>query len=127
MHPNVSAAKGLAGLTSRLVGSWISQSIRRRAECKPPHSEPEADYQQWGSGLLRKPSVATVHRIQPWATGGRTEPEGLALTRNIHRKLIEEGWTTRLNSDGNNYHHPERFLGEELTDDENAAGKDDDP
>jgi Domain of unknown function (DUF222)/HNH endonuclease len=94
-------------------------------------------------GCDRPPNECEVHHIKPWANGGRTEPEGLTLTCNVHHRLIEEGWTTRLNSGGrvewippphldrsgptvNNYHHPERYLNGEHTNDANDD-EDDDP
>jgi hypothetical protein len=67
-----------------------------------------------------------VHHIVHFARGGVTEPDNLTLACGADHKLIDEGWTTRLNAAGqvewmppphlklkpgvNNYHHPERYL-----------------
>lgn len=69
-----------------------------------------------------------VHHIVPWATGGHTNIDTLTLSCTPHHKLVGNGWTTTKLPDGrtawhppphlrrgprtNNYHHPERLLGD---------------
>ncbi|HEX5254089.1 MAG TPA: HNH endonuclease signature motif containing protein [Mycobacterium sp.] len=68
-----------------------------------------------------------VHHVRGWATDRRTDIDELTLACGIDNRLVETGWTTRKNAQGdtewippahldrgqprtNNYHHPDRFL-----------------
>lgn len=78
-----------------------------------------------GEGHMRE--IRKVHHVQGWATTGRTDIDDLTLACGPDNRLIEKGWTTRNNAQGdtewippahldhgqprtNPYHHPERFL-----------------
>lgn len=71
-----------------------------------------------------------AHHIRPWARGGNTDIDNLALACDPDNDLAEKGWQTRKLTNGqtewipppkldhgqprtNNYHHPERFLRDE--------------
>ncbi len=68
-----------------------------------------------------------VHHVQRWQATRRTDINDLALACGIDNRLVEKGWTTQKNTNGdtewtppahvdhgqprtNPYHHPERFL-----------------
>lgn len=69
-----------------------------------------------------------VHHLNEWAAGGATDADNLTFACAPHHKLVEKGWRTRKNSRGdtewippprldrgirtNDYHHPERGIGD---------------
>ena len=81
--------------------------------------------------------LAEVHHVDEWADGGLTNIDKLTLACFTDHPLIKRGgWRTRKRSDGetewippphlplrggtNDFHHPERYLGE--SDDQESAG-----
>lgn len=75
-----------------------------------------------------------VHHVRGWTTTRRTDIDDLTLACGPDNRLVENGWTTRINARGetewlppphldrgrprtNSFHHPERFL-EDGDDDE---------
>ncbi|GBG35738.1 HNH endonuclease signature motif containing protein [Mycobacterium montefiorense] len=70
-----------------------------------------------------------VHHVDDWAAGGVTDVDNLTLACKPHHKLVGMGWRTRKLANGrtewipppqldigartNDYHHPERLLGDD--------------
>jgi hypothetical protein len=71
-----------------------------------------------------------VHHVDDWARGGRTDIDKLTLACKPDHKMADKGWRTIKLANGqtqwippphiehgqartNDYHHPERFFGEE--------------
>ncbi len=70
-----------------------------------------------------------VHHVDEWAVGGATDADKLTFACGPHHKLAGTGWRTRKLADGrtawipppqfdarartNDYHHPERLLGDD--------------
>ncbi|WP_197504706.1 HNH endonuclease signature motif containing protein, partial [Mycobacterium sp. 852002-51163_SCH5372311] len=76
-----------------------------------------------------------VHHTTDWAAGGRTDIDNLTFACTPHHKLLDKGWQTRKQPNGqtqwippphldhgqprtNNYHHPERMLPDRDDDDD---------
>lgn len=74
--------------------------------------------------------LSEVHHVQDWATTHRTDSTQLTFACGPHHRLLDQGWTTRKNANGdtewippphldrgqprtNNFHHPERVLADE--------------
>jgi hypothetical protein len=79
-----------------------------------------------------KPGYLTeVHHVDEWAQGGLTNIDKLTLACRADHRLLEQGWKTRKLANGdtewipppqlpltagtNDYHHPERLLGNEAS------------
>ncbi|OBJ17100.1 HNH endonuclease signature motif containing protein [Mycobacterium colombiense] len=71
-----------------------------------------------------------VHHVEDWATTYRTDIDQLTLARGPHHRLVEQGWITRKNANGdtewippphldrgqprvNTFHHPEKIVADE--------------
>ena len=78
--------------------------------------------------------LSEVHHVDDWAGGGLTNIDKLTLACRPHHKLHDKGWKTIKLTNGdtqwippphlklppgtNNYHHPERYLSDDLTGDD---------
>jgi hypothetical protein len=77
-----------------------------------------------------------AHHMHEWSRGGRTDADEMTLTCSPDHKLMEKGWRTRRLANGdtqwipppelglpgatNDFHHPERYLPTDPSDDDDA-------